>query len=99
MSSTCGICKTSIEAYEARVFCSLCDTPYHYNHLQGWLINEDNCPSCRQELPREYRTSVNKNNPFREFQSFEIPKEGFIALAILGVFMAIVVIAAMIGSI
>lgn len=64
MGGICGICRSEVGKYDIKVTCPLCDQPYHLDHLQGWIDEEETCPSCRQELPLPLVKAINKNNPY-----------------------------------
>jgi hypothetical protein len=40
----------------------MCTNPFHRDHLAAWLLYDDTCPTCRDELPIELRMELKPKN-------------------------------------
>jgi Zn finger protein HypA/HybF involved in hydrogenase expression len=47
---SCGICKLIIDAKEEIIQCPSCQTHFHYEHIDYWLLSSKNCPVCGYNL-------------------------------------------------
>jgi hypothetical protein len=51
--SNCGICYSNITNKTKLVICSNCESNFHKEHIEDWLIIEGNCPNCRSKVKLE----------------------------------------------
>ena len=46
----CGICKLSFREDQAVCTCPYCESLFHKNHLEEWLVDYNDCPVCNRNL-------------------------------------------------
>jgi len=46
----CGICKLSFREDQAICTCPYCESLFHKNHLEEWLVDYNDCPVCNRNL-------------------------------------------------
>lgn len=49
-SQTCGICKLTFREDQSICTCPYCESLFHKNHLEEWLISDKDCPVCGRDL-------------------------------------------------
>ena len=46
----CGICKLSFQEKQTVCTCPYCESLFHKNHLEEWLVDYNDCPVCNRDL-------------------------------------------------
>jgi len=49
-SQRCSICKLTCSEDQLICTCPFCESLFHKNHLEKWLINDKDCPVCSRDL-------------------------------------------------
>ena len=68
--SRCNICYLPIHDAATSIPCPRCFNTFHRDHLAGWLLNETQCPMCREELSEDFRAEFRPKSD-RERQRLE----------------------------